>query len=413
MKKLIITVLAILPLLSGCFLIEQNTAILWTNIPEVAAYVEIFNASQTDYRVELVYAESPGDYYRLSSESAPDIVISEDLASNSIIPAFEALDKIIEDGLFDPTGLYPDLYSLGCRDGVPYVLPVSFNIPAVMYKQDSVLTETDSILISPEELKTESEAFNSRSSDRFRVLGFDPSWEPEFMLYNAFISGSDFSETLDGSLIWNESRLAESNEFCRDWTENVNGGYRETDDFTLTYCYDPGYKLLNAERIGFYFTTLREFYSIPAEDRSSLDFKWLGSEESLPVSEDIVYAGIPKKSSKKKTARQFIIWLLDKDTQKNLLESTQFKQTRGSGICGGLSSLQAVNELVMPEYYRILIGKVPPAEYFSFPANLPSYWPVLRTDVIIPWLKDQSSGEPEMGPLADILKTWTLQEKKK
>ena len=79
MKKLFLTFLLTLPLLTSCFLIEENTAKLWTDIPEVAAYVEIFNASQTDYRVELVYEENPADYAKLTSASAPDIVISETL----------------------------------------------------------------------------------------------------------------------------------------------------------------------------------------------------------------------------------------------------------------------------------------------------------------------------------------------
>ena len=413
MKKLFFAALVSLPLLSGCFLIDENTAKLWTDIPEVAAYVEIFNASQTDYRVELVYAETPADYDELTSDSAPDIVISENLASNSVINAFAPLDKMIEKELFSPVKLYPELYSLGCREDVPYVLPVSFNIPAIMFRQDTLSAEPDGLTLSPEDLKTEAEIFNEGSTERFRVKGFAPSWQPDFILYNAFISGSSFSETAEGSLIWNENLLQESIDFCRDWTENINSGYQEEEDFTLTYCYDPGYKLLNAGRIGFYFTTLRDFYTIPADDRAGIDLIWLGAESRIPVGEDIVYAGIPSASRKKKAAREFMIWLLDEDTQKELLESSQFKRSRVFGICGGLSSLYAVNEFTMPEYYRRLIGRVPPVEYLDFPDNLPSYWASARNDVIIPWLQDQCLEEPEMGGLTDLLKTWTMQEQKK
>ncbi|HAK47361.1 MAG TPA: hypothetical protein DCO79_15760 [Spirochaeta sp.] len=282
-----------------------------------------------------------------------------------------------------------------------------------MYKRDNLSKETEGIIISPDELKSEAEIFNGRTTDEFRVKGFAPAWTPEFLLYNAFITGSEFSETIDGSLIWNETKLIDSIDFSRDWTENINSGFQEEEDFTITYCYDPGYKLLNAGRIGFYYTTLRDFFTIPAEDRASLDFKWLGSEKSIPVSEDIIYVGIPEKSGKQKAAREFIMWLLDGETQKTLLDSSQFKRSRGFGICGGLSSVHIVNELVMPEYYKLLIGNVPPIEYFDFPDNLPSYWMSARADVIIPWLEDQSSIEPEMGTLTGILKTWTLQEQKK
>jgi ABC-type glycerol-3-phosphate transport system substrate-binding protein len=413
MKKFIIISLLLLPLLTGCFQLEQKTAILWTNIPEVAAYVELFNASQTNYRVELMFAEQPADYQKLVSDSAPDIVISENLASGSIISAFTPLNKLIENEKFAPSVLYQDLYNLGCRENIPYVLPLSFNIPAIMFKQDSLSDNVSGIILSPEQLKIEAEAFNKLSTDKFRVKGFAPSWTPEFMLYNAFISGSSFSETKDGSLIWNDANLTASVEFCRDWTENVNAGFQEENDFTLTYCYDPGYKLLNSGRIGYYFTTLREFFTIPANDRSTLEFKWLGSNSSIPVSEDIVFIGIPSKSRKKKTSEEFLLWFLREDTQKTLIESSQFKRMRNFGICGGFSSIQSVNELVMPAYYRRLIGNIPPEQYLDFPANLPSSWKSIRSDVIIPWLKDRASIKPETGDLAGVLKTWTLQEQKR
>lgn len=398
--------------LSGCFLLEQKTVILWTDIPEAAAYVEFYNASQTDFRVELVYAENPADFNLLTSDGAPDIVLSENLAANSVINAFEPLDKMIEEGRFSPDIIYPDLFELGKREEV-LVLPVSFNIPAIMYKQDTLSSDITGLTITSEQLKIESQSFNELSTEKFRTLGFAPSWASDFLLYKAFLRGVDFSETEDGSLIWNDTKLQESIAFSRDWTENINSGFEAEEDFTLTYCYDPGYKLLNSGRIGFYYTDLRDFFAIPANDRTTLDFKWLGGESSIPVCEDIVYIGIPSKSKKKKTAEEFIIWFLNKDTQQQLLESSKFKRTRGFGICGGLSSVHTVNELIMPAFYTRLIGNMPPIDYFSFPSNLPAEWSSMRDDVIIPWLIDQSSAEPENGSLTEMLKTWTLQQKKK
>jgi len=413
MKKLLITAAVLAALLfSGCLLIEQKTAILWTNIPEVAAYVEIFNASQTTYRVELVYSDNPADFRKLTEDGGPDIVISENLASNSIIPAFAPLNKMIEEERFDPAILYKDLYELGSREGIPYILPVSFNIPAIMYRQGKLSDEVSGKTISPQQLKTEAELFNQQSTANFPVKGFVPGWTPDFLLKNAFINGSNFSETEDGSLIWNDTNLTASIEFTREWTENINSGWAAEEDFTRTYCYDPGYKLLNAGRIGFHYTTLKDFFTIPAEDRATLDFKWLGDETSIPVCRDIVFTGIPKQSEKKKTAEAFIIWLLDSDTQKALLESSHFKRTRGFGICDGLSSVHSINQLIIPAHYKRLIGAVPTPEYLDFPNNLPVDWQQIKTDVIIPWLSLQNSEEPPEDSLSDILKTWTLQERK-
>ena len=412
MKKLI-TVCIILSslLLSGCFIFEQKTAVLSTNIPEVAAYVEIFNASQDTYRIVLEYSDTPADIQHLNSEGAPDIVISKNLSSNAVISAFAPLDKRIEKAAFDTSGFYTGLLKSGKRDTVQYVLPVSFNIPAIMYKQGTLTSNFTGITISPEQLKEEARLFNERDTPQFRVKGFSPSWNNDFLLYNSFIFGADFAETAGGSLIWNGENLHASTAFCRDWTETVNSGFQEIQEFTLTYCYDPGYKLLNAERIGFYYTTLRDFFKIPAVDRSSLELKWLGSESAIPVCEDIIFTGIPNKSSGKTAAAAFIFWLLSEDTQKVLLESSQFKRTRGFGFCEGLSALHNVNELVLPEYYRSLIGAVPPVNYLDFPDSLPAEWEKLRSSVIIPWLITETSENPDAGDLSAILQTWVKQEK--
>jgi hypothetical protein len=413
MKKLLITAAALTTLLfSGCFLIEQKTAILWTDIPEVAAYVEIFNASQTNYRVELVYSDNPADFHKLTADGGPDIVISENLASNSIISAFAPLDKMIEEGRFDPSTLYTNLLNLGVRENIQYILPISFNIPAIMYKQGTLSKEVTGTTINPQQLKIEAQLFNERSTAKFPVKGFVPTWTPDFLLKISFINDSGFAETEDGNLIWNNDNLTSSIEFTRDWTENINSGWAEEADFTKTYCYDPGYKLLNAERIGFHYTTLRDFYTIPSEDRSALEYKWLGEETSIPVCRDIVFTGIPKQSTKKKTAEAFIIWLLDAETQKTLLESSHFKRTRTFGICDGLSSITSVNQLLIPAHYTRMIGAVPGPEYIDFPKNLPAEWQQITNDVLIPWLLNQNSEEPLAEPLAETLKTWTLQEKK-
>jgi ABC-type glycerol-3-phosphate transport system substrate-binding protein len=412
MRKLIIVCIFLSSLLfSGCFFFEQKTAVLSTNIPEVAAYVEIFNASQDTYRIVLEYSDNPSDIQHLTAEGAPDIVISKNLSSNAVITAFTPLNKSIEKAAFDTSGFYPDLLKLGRRDTIQYVLPVSFNIPAIMYKQGTLGPDFTDITISPEQLKEEALLFNERDTPKFRVKGFSPSWNHDFLLYNAFIFGADFAETTGSSLVWNEENLQSSTAYCREWTETVNSGYKEIEDFTLTYCYDPGYKLLNAGRTGFYYTTMRDFFKIPAADRSTLELKWLGSDSAIPVCEDIVFTGIPNKSTGKKAAAAFIFWFLSENTQKMLLESSQFKRTRGFGFCEGLSSLHNVNELVLPEYYRSLIGEVPPVNYLDFPESLPAEWEKIRSSVIIPWLKEKTSENPDAGDLSGILQTWVKQEK--
>ena len=75
--------------------------------------------------------------------------------------------------------------------------------------------------------------------------------------------------------------------------------------------------------------------------------------------------------------------------------------------------MHSVNDLVMPDFYRRLIGNVPPQDYLDFPENLPADWMSIRKDVIMPWLLDKSGSKPEKRTLSEELKTWTLQEKNK
>ncbi|MDC7125374.1 MAG: hypothetical protein PQJ46_07395 [Spirochaetales bacterium] len=412
MKKKYLLILFILPLLSSCFSVDKRTAILSTNIPEVAAYVELFNASQTTYKVELVYTENPSDLQNLTSDSAPDIVIGENLASPSIITAFSSEKRLIDRNLIDPGIFYEELFKLCCIDEEPHVFPVSFNVPAIIFNKGTLGTSINNNIITPEQLKEAEEAFNNLNSGNFRTMGFSPLWEPQFIIDCANINGADFTINEDERLSWNNDKLTESINFCKEITEKDNSGFEAENDFTITYCYDPGYKLINSGRIGFYYTTLKDFYSIPSDDRATLILKWFGDSSNIPVKGNIVFTGIPSKSEKKKAAKAFLLWFLDSDSQKEMMESANFKRMHGFGICGGLSAIPKVNKLVFPTYYRRLIGNVPPEQYLSFPKKLPPYWDKICDEAIIPWIKDQISQKQETVKLSETVETWILQHKK-
>ena len=47
-------------LLAGCSLFrEDQRVVLWTDRPEFAAYAQVFNSSQKDFVVEVIYKDSP------------------------------------------------------------------------------------------------------------------------------------------------------------------------------------------------------------------------------------------------------------------------------------------------------------------------------------------------------------------
>lgn len=409
MKKISLLFLLI-ALLSGCNRTDNKTAILLTNIPDIAAYVELFNASHSTYRIELVYADNPANLHKIKSDKAPDIVISKNLNSKKIISSFASLKNLSGKNKLNSSYFYQPLYKLCFYKGEQRLLPVSFNVPAVVYRSDTILEDGSSLTFTPEMLEKEGQLYNSKIDNK-NVMGFSAIWEPDFLIDLNHLYNSDFSESSNGDITWNEEALKKSISFCKEISKG-NSGYEKERDFLLTYCYDPDYKLLNSGRIGFYFSSLKDFYEMPSSERSTLGIKWFGSSSSIPVKEDIVYAGIPEKSKKQAAAKQFLLWFFNADNQKAIIESTKFKRLQGFGICNGFSSLIAVNENIIPNFYRDLIGNIPPQSFFSFPARLPQNWNTMKDEVIIPWMNNQLAGNANDQKLSTALKTWTLQQEK-
>ena len=72
------------------------------------------------------------------------------------------------------------------------------------------------------------------------------------------------------------------------------------------------------------------------------------------------------------------------------------------GIAGGFSSIRTVNEKLFPLYYPSLLGKMPPAHYLKPPDILPSKWPELRKDIVLPLLLEATGPNPPVDPNATL-----------
>ncbi|MBE3135517.1 MAG: hypothetical protein IMZ55_18775, partial [Acidobacteria bacterium] len=81
--------------LCSCGLLQLQTVKLITDRPEMAAYVERFNARQTDVRVEILYDESPSQA-AFAGRVAGDVVIAQWLASPSIMAKFDSLADVVK-----------------------------------------------------------------------------------------------------------------------------------------------------------------------------------------------------------------------------------------------------------------------------------------------------------------------------
>ncbi len=400
---------ALVLMFASCSLFPEKTATLWTNRPEFAFYAEIFNAEQNEYRIEIEYREYPGKAME-GAETVPDLVIGENLRSVSIIKYFESLEGFIKRSGLPLQNIYPALYETCLQEGNPVLLPVSFNLPALMFKENGS-ADLDSFFLSLESIMEQSKKFNAQSTRDFAVMGFSPRWEPEILYIKTLLLGVDFHETSQGQLAWNEQRLRDTVDYIRTWIRDVNGGPEKEQEFTDKFLYDPGYKLISSGRIGFYYTTLRDFFGIPVEKRNEIDYRWIAKEGKIPVLEDILYMGIPKQARNKRAAQAFISWFLSEETQEKIMEQVQERRLRLFGIAEGFSSLQHINEQIFPRFYPDLVGHIPPAEYLKIPGSLPPEWKKMKEEVLLPWLIREASGTGTGESLDRDLKTWILQKR--
>lgn len=392
---------------SGCSLFTGTTAVLWTDRPEIAAYVEVFNSEQDTYKIEVQYKENPGPAYS-QTEKPPDILFGRGLTTTELIGRFSPLDKMYKEETLDKQIFYKFLLNEGVREEKQLLLPVSFNLPVIIFKKGTEADTADNIILTVDEMENICSSVPGEDPDNPNRLCFAFHWEPSFLYRYTLQAGADFRETAGGELAWNESRLRRALSEMTGWSEKINGGLERELLFTEKHLYNPGYKLVNTENIRFYYMELQDFFDIPGEKRETLDFRWFGTTREITLSDDLLFVGIPQKAKNKKAARAFLAWYFTEETQRKLLKNARLKRIRSFGIAGGFSSLYRINERDIPSLYPDMVGMIPPAEYLEIPPSLPLEWPLIKEEVLLPWLHDQAVGKTAEN-LDERLREWYLQ----
>ena len=108
------------------------------------------------------------------------------------------------------------------------------------------------------------------------------------------------------------------------------------------------------------------------------------------VADDPVYIGIPRRARAKNAAETFLKWLYSEETQRSLLEEARRTRAMESsfGIAGGFSALRTVSEKFFPLYYPSLLGRMPPSSLLRVSPALPSAWPAMKDEAILPFLEE-------------------------
>ncbi|MDA3940747.1 MAG: hypothetical protein PF693_15800 [Spirochaetia bacterium] len=391
---------------------SDSTIILWTDKPEMAAYVEEFNSVQDKYRIEIVYKKDPGNTLvktNNQSNENVDLIISEFLNSPETLALFTPLEDVYKDDTMDMSIFYSGLLDLGYKEDELFLLPVSFNLPSIMFRKSMGNEDIPSFYMNSEDMENASKNFNEKSTTNFEVMGFSQRWETEVLFINAILMETNFKMLNTGVLSWDNQKLLNSLEYIKKWTNETNGGLEQEEEFTTKFLYDPSYKLIEESRILFYYSDIVNFFGIAPEKRKNLDFRWFAAANKIPVFGNILFSGIPEKAKNRKGAIQFIHWFFDPETQKNLLKSTQIKRMDTFGFANGFSSLPEINKNELPIIYPNLVGNIPQESSLIFPAPLPLYWNELKTKVIKPWMYEQTEASPVDKPLHTVIEEWLKQ----
>jgi len=400
---------------TGCFIFLSvlliscggNTALIWTDRPEFAFYGEYFNTVQNQYKVTVRYFEYPAAELG-RSVSVPDIVVGSWLKNSSTGTNFRSIDNVFGTKKLSRSIFYPSLLAIGRIEKNQYLLPVSFNVPALIFSRGREQELSNQFTIGFDEIKNLSNNFNKETGGAYTQLGFSPLWSNDFLLVTSILFNTSFNEA--SPLIWDAGALEQSMDFIYNWTNEINAGNKKEEDFTFKYFYVPAEKLIQSGRILFSYIKSSDLFTLSGDSKNNLDFRWIMDESRIPIIEDIVYLGIPKRGKSQKAARAFVQWFFRVESQKMLLEYSKANRINESvfGISGGFSALNPVTEEIFPQFYPDLLGRMPPSEYLMPPNIIPGNWAVIKERVIIPYIHERARSEnaDDIYPLDRRLSDW-------
>lgn len=372
----------------GCSTKKSDIAIIWTDQAEFASYTELFNHGQSKYRVVVEYKENPaGDL--INAKQTPDIIIGPWLKGEKTRSRLIPVDYLFNEIRINSKLFYNPLLELGNIGGRQYLLPVSFNLPSLIFSTDKQLMISNDFSLSLDQILNLSKEFNSEKKGIYSRMGFSPRWDAEFLYLTTLLFNAKFEE--DKQLFtWNQAALNDSIKYMRNWTKTINTSTASEDDFKFKYLYDPPYKLVTGDKTLFSYMASDDLFVLPQDKIQNIDFRWITKENRTPVNDNIIYAGICKKAPNLEAAEAFLSWFFTEKTQKELLERNKTMGTmeRTFGISGGFSSLKSVNEKIFPLMYPSLLGHLPPSDTLTVPHILPNNWEILKKNILIPYLTE-------------------------
>lgn len=400
----------ILTIFTGC--VKQaapNRIVIWTDNAEFAQYTELFNKTHPKDKAIIVYKSNPAlALPPEKDELQPDIIVGSWLRTDSTAKYFRTLDYIFDHQILTSKMFYPDLFESGKSNHVQYLLPVSFNLPVIIFgKENRSIVETNYSMSLSQLRQTSAEYNQKNKKGNYTRIGFSPYSNPDFLYLVTKLNDVDFHVTRN-SIIWDKDALAKTVTDLQNWINTDNTSCQTEEDFAFKYLFMPYYRQVTSGRTLFSFTTSDQLFKVMNEQNLSIDYRWIYENSKIPIEDSYKMMGIYKNAANLVGATEFITWFFQPENQKLILERKESLnlQVENFGIAGGFSSLKEVTERYLPIYYKPMLENLPPSTMIEVPQKLPARWESYKHNVVEEYLKS-AIATPEQAPsIQDLEKEW-------
>ncbi|MCR4631374.1 MAG: hypothetical protein K5786_07055 [Treponema sp.] len=390
---------------------EEHRVVIWTSCSEFAQYIELFNKIHKDNRAILVYKDNSAlSLPPAKDELVPDIIVDSWLRNEAFNRSFCSLDYLFDNQILTSEIFYSQLLEAGRRKHVQYLLPVSFNLPAIIFSNENKDLVTDSYTLTMQQIREISSPFNQKNkNDSYTRMGFTVLSNPDFTYLATKLNGVKFHEE-KGQIVWDEAKLQQTANLLKEWIVTDNGSVQIEEDFAFKYLFMPNYRQVTSGRTLFAYTNSASLFKMLKEQNLDIDYRWIVKDKSIPISDSLMMMGIYKDCNNKVGATEFIRWFFQSESQREILERKESMglETEMFGISGGFSSVRDVTEHILPVYYTHLLTNLPPSQMFSLPQILPPRWESYKSMVVEPYLHNAVSAlEGESIPsIQDLEQEW-------
>ena len=390
---------------------QKKRVVIWTSCSEFVQYIELFNKTHKENNAILVYKENPAlSIPPARDETPPDIIIGSWLRNDAPYKYCKPLDYIFYNKILSSDVFYKQLFEAGQKNNLQFLLPVSFNLPTIVFSQENKNLVPDNYTLTFEQIRKTGAEFNTKNDKGvFTKIGFTPLSNNDFLYLSTKIFDVNFREE-NGKIIWNSEKLQETADKLKDWIFTENESAQIEQDFAFKYLFMPYYRQVISDRTLYAYTTSDQLFKTIKNQDFGIDYRWVVQNKKIPIEDSMIMLGIYKECRNQLGATEFISWFFNVDNQQKILERKEKLNldTELFGISGGFSSIRDVTEHILPVFYTHLLTNLPPSQMLSVPQKLPARWDSYKSLVIEPYLRSVITAQPEENVMSieDLESEW-------